>query len=177
MRQGSAFKGRCTPRGRSGTLVCFSNWLVNRASTTRTQRVAAYHSRDSVLGYSSRLCLCVQIEIRSDRRYSPRFSIPNPYRWVFLFGRCIQRTLSDILAPNNGTPGYKNPCIQSALAKGAASTTIDAVGLLPEGGAVAGAFSLWHGAAGVSNGINILSRVQFGQTDSDRTKRTVTDGT
>jgi len=51
---------------------------------------------------------------------------------------------------------------QSALAKGAASTAIDAVGLLPEGGAVAGAFSLWHGAAGVSNGINILARVQIG---------------
>jgi RHS repeat-associated protein len=67
-----------------------------------------------------------------------------------------------ITAPNNGTPWYKNPCVQSALAKGAASTAIDAVGLLPEGGAVAGAFSLFHGAAGVSNGINILSRVQFG---------------
>jgi hypothetical protein len=49
-------------------------------------------------------------------------------------------------------------CVQSALAKGAASTAIDAVGLLPEGGAVAGAFSLWHGAAGVSNGIKILQR-------------------
>lgn len=66
------------------------------------------------------------------------------------------------IAPNNGTPWYKNPCVQSALAKGAASTAIDAVGLIPEGGAVAGAFSLWHGAAGVSNGINILQRVKFG---------------
>ncbi len=44
----------------------------------------------------------------------------------------------------------------------AASTAIDAVGLLPEGGTVAGAFSLWHGAAGVSNGIKILQRVKFG---------------
>ena len=69
-------------------------------------------------------------------------------------------------APSNGIPWYKNPCVQSALAKGAASTAIDAVGLLPEGGAVAGAFSLWHGAAGVSNGINILSRVQFGPQSS-----------
>jgi RHS repeat-associated protein len=68
----------------------------------------------------------------------------------------------DKKAPNNGTPWYKNPCVQSALAKGAASTAIDAVGLLPEGGAVAGAFSLWHGAAGVSNGIKILQRVKFG---------------
>jgi hypothetical protein len=36
------------------------------------------------------------------------------------------------------------------------------VGLLPEGGAVASAFSLWHGAAGISNGGKILERVQFG---------------
>jgi hypothetical protein len=34
--------------------------------------------------------------------------------------------------------------------------------LLLEGGAVAGAFSLWHGAAGVSNGIKILQRAKFG---------------
>jgi RHS repeat-associated protein len=67
-----------------------------------------------------------------------------------------------LVAPSNGPTWYKNPCVQSALAKGAGSTAIDAVGLLPEGGAVAGAFSLWHGAAGVSNGINILARVQFG---------------
>ena len=64
-------------------------------------------------------------------------------------------------APSSVTPWYKNPCIQSAFAKGAASSAIDSVGLLPEGGAVAGAFSLWHGAAGVSNGIKILARVQF----------------
>ena len=70
--------------------------------------------------------------------------------------------IGPVVAPNNGTPWYKNPCVQSALAKGAASTAIDAVGLIPEGGAVAGAFSLWHGAAGVSNGINILQRVKFG---------------
>ena len=66
------------------------------------------------------------------------------------------------IAPKNATPWYKNPCIQSALAKGAASTALDAVGLLPEGGAVSAAFSLWHGAAGVSNGTKILERVQFG---------------
>jgi hypothetical protein len=34
--------------------------------------------------------------------------------------------------------------------------------LLPAGGAVAGAFSLFHGAAAVSNGVNILQRVTFG---------------
>jgi hypothetical protein len=66
------------------------------------------------------------------------------------------------LAPSNGTSWYQNPCITSALAKGAASTALDAVGLLPEGGAVSAAFSLFHGAAGVSNGTNILGRVQFG---------------
>jgi hypothetical protein len=66
------------------------------------------------------------------------------------------------IAPNNATPRYKNPCVTSALAKGAASTALDSVGLLPEGGAVASAFSLWHGAAGISNGGKILERVQFG---------------
>jgi len=65
-------------------------------------------------------------------------------------------------APSNATPWYKNPCIQSALAKGVASTALDGVGLLPEGGAVSAAFSLWHGAAGVSNGTKILERAQFG---------------
>ena len=39
---------------------------------------------------------------------------------------------------------------------------LDAVGLLPEGGAVAGVFSLWHGAAGVSNGIKNLQAVKMG---------------
>jgi hypothetical protein len=66
------------------------------------------------------------------------------------------------VAPSNAVPFYKNPCITSALAKGAGSTVIDAVGLLPEGGAVASAFSLFHGAAGVSNGGKILERAQFG---------------
>jgi hypothetical protein len=60
------------------------------------------------------------------------------------------------IAPNNATPRYKNPCVTSALAKGAASTALDSVGLLPEGGAVASAFSLWHGAAGIPNGGKIL---------------------
>ena len=64
--------------------------------------------------------------------------------------------------PRKTTSWYGNQCIQSALAKGAASTALDAVGLLPEGGAVSAAFSLWNGAAGVSNGTKILERVQFG---------------
>jgi hypothetical protein len=66
------------------------------------------------------------------------------------------------VATSNATPWWKNTCVQDALLKGAGSTALDAIGLLPEGGAVAGAFSLWHGAAGVSNGINILQRVKFG---------------
>jgi RHS repeat-associated protein len=65
-------------------------------------------------------------------------------------------------APNNGTPWYKNSCVTSALAKGAASAGIDAIGLLPEGGVVSAALSGFHGAAGVSNGTNILQRVQMG---------------
>ena len=64
--------------------------------------------------------------------------------------------------PNNGTSWYQNTCIQSALGKGAGSTALDAVGLLPEGGAFSAAFSLWHGAAGVSNGTKILQGVKAG---------------
>jgi RHS repeat-associated protein len=65
-------------------------------------------------------------------------------------------------APSNGTPWYKNSCITGALAKGAATAGLDAIGLLPEGGVVSAAFSLWHGAAGISNGRNIQRTVAFG---------------
>jgi hypothetical protein len=82
------------------------------------------------------------------------FSYDCPSRQVHLHVQAV--------APSNATPWYKNPCITSALAKGAGSTAIDAIGLLPEGGVVASAFSLWHGAAAVSNGGKILERVQFG---------------
>ena len=63
-------------------------------------------------------------------------------------------------APPN--PWYKNPCIQKALAKGALSAGIDAIGLIPGGGAVSEGLSLFHGAAAVSNGTAILGRVQLG---------------
>jgi hypothetical protein len=66
------------------------------------------------------------------------------------------------ISAGTGTPWYKNPCIQKALAKGAATAGLDAIGLIPEGGAAAAAFSLFHGAAGVSNGTNILGRVALG---------------
>ena len=67
---------------------------------------------------------------------------------------------------SNGTPWYQNTCITSALLKGTATTALDAVGVLvPAGGAiegtVAGAFSLWHGAAGVSQGRNIFRGAQL----------------
>jgi len=42
------------------------------------------------------------------------------------------------------------------------SLALDTVGLLPEGGVVAGVFSFWHGAAGVSNGIKNLQAVKRG---------------
>lgn len=71
------------------------------------------------------------------------------------------RRLCIATAPNNGTPWYKNPCIQKALAKGAATTALDAIGTLPEGGTVAAAFSGFYGAAKVSNGNKILGRVAF----------------
>jgi hypothetical protein len=67
---------------------------------------------------------------------------------------CIRRS-DDFVAPNNGTPWYQNACVQSALAKGAASTAIDAVGLLPEGGAVAGVPR--QNAIGLQNGLDSRS--------------------
>jgi RHS repeat-associated protein len=63
-------------------------------------------------------------------------------------------------APNNTTPWYKT-CTAQALGKGLGSTALDAIGIIPEGGTVSAAFSLWHGAAGVSNGIKIQQRVAF----------------
>ena len=65
-------------------------------------------------------------------------------------------------ARRSATPWYQNPCVQSALAKGAATTSLDSVGLLPDGGAVSAAFSLWQGAAGVSNGTKMLQNVKMG---------------
>lgn len=77
---------------------------------------------------------------------------------------CLREVLE--LAPSNGTPWYKNSCITSALLKGGASTALDAVGtFVPAGGAaegaVAGAFSLWRGAAGVSQGRNVFQGVML----------------
>jgi len=77
------------------------------------------------------------------------------------------------LAANNGltisaapaTPWYKrykNPCVTKAIAKGALSTFIDAIGLIPGGGAVSAELSLFNGAAAVSNGTAILGRLQLG---------------
>jgi hypothetical protein len=74
------------------------------------------------------------------------------------------------IAANNGAtisaapsqPWYKNPCVTSALGSGAVNAGIDAIGLLPEGKAFTGAYSLFHGAAGASNGLNILLRVKAG---------------
>lgn len=39
---------------------------------------------------------------------------------------------------------------------------MDAIGIIPEGGTIAAAFSLFHGAAGASNGTKIVGRVAFG---------------
>ena len=63
-------------------------------------------------------------------------------------------------APNNAPPWYKS-CTAQALLKGAGTATLDAIGILPEGGTVSAAFSLFHGAAGVSNGIKIQQRAGF----------------
>ena len=49
-----------------------------------------------------------------------------------------------VVAPNNGTPWYRNSCITSALGKGALSAGIDAIGLIPEAGGISR--MIGHGA-------------------------------
>jgi hypothetical protein len=39
--------------------------------------------------------------------------------------------------PNNGTPWYKNACVQDALKTGAINARIDAIGFIPEAGGIA----------------------------------------
>ena len=66
-------------------------------------------------------------------------------------------------APNNGRSGYESLfCLGDALKSNGLSLALDAVGLIPAGGSASAAFSLFHGAAGVSNGTNILARFQMG---------------
>jgi RHS repeat-associated protein len=60
-------------------------------------------------------------------------------------------------APSNA----HQQCVKNALLKGAATTALDAIGTLPEGGTVASALSLYNGAAGASNGTKILGRFAF----------------
>jgi RHS repeat-associated protein/uncharacterized repeat protein (TIGR02543 family) len=62
---------------------------------------------------------------------------------------------------NSGTPWYKNPCVQHALLKGAATVGLDAVGLIPEGGTIAAAFSAWSEVQGLSNGAKGLQQAQL----------------
>jgi hypothetical protein len=71
---------------------------------------------------------------------------------------------TQIIAPSNGPrSGYESLfCLGDALKSNGLSLALDAVGLIPAGGSASAAFSLFHGAAGISNGTNILSRVQVG---------------
>ena len=68
------------------------------------------------------------------------------------FGRPV-RFFDPFLAANNGTPlktpWYKNPCVTSALAKGALSVGVDAIGLIPEAGGVARVIGHQAGFVGV----------------------------
>jgi hypothetical protein len=68
------------------------------------------------------------------------------------------------IAPNKGPrSGYESLfCLGDALKSNGLSLVLDAVGLIPTGGSASAAFSLFHGAAGISNGTKILSRVQMG---------------
>jgi hypothetical protein len=68
-----------------------------------------------------------------------------------------------VVGPNNRRSGYEGLfCLGDALKSNGVSMALDAVGLIPEGGAASAAFSLFHGAAGVSNGTKILERAQVG---------------
>ena len=75
--------------------------------------------------------------------------------------RIFGPNLHPVVAPNNGTPWYKT-CTAQALGKGLGGAALDAIGIIPEGGTISAAFSLFHGAAGISNGTKILGRVAFG---------------
>ncbi len=52
-------------------------------------------------------------------------------------------------APNNGTSWYHNPCITSALDKGALEVGVDSIGLIPEAGGVARIIGHQAGYVGV----------------------------
>jgi RHS repeat-associated protein len=68
-------------------------------------------------------------------------------------------------APNDATPWYKNACIQNALLKGATSTAIDAIGLIPEGGiasrAIGHAFN-YRGIVADQFGNKTIGAIQMG---------------
>jgi len=67
-------------------------------------------------------------------------------------------------APDSGRQsGYESLfCLGDALKSNGLSLAFDAVGLIPAGGSASAAFSLFHGAAGISNGTSILNRVKMG---------------
>jgi RHS repeat-associated protein len=76
-------------------------------------------------------------------------------------------TMSDISPIFDATAGNRSGfeslfCLGDALKSNGVSLALDAVGLIPAGGSASAAFSLFHGAAGVSNGTNILNRVKMG---------------
>jgi len=83
--------------------------------------------------------------------------------YVDALGRALEATNGGAtISAAPAQPWYKNRCVMSALGSGGASVLLDAIGLLPEGKAFTGVYSLFHGAAGASNGLNILKRVKAG---------------
>jgi len=124
----------------------------------------SYDANGNINGITGVNQVCDQIQA-SDEVPTGGFSVPatvcDGTDNNMVGGRCTNSQPFVISTPNNATPWYKNPCVQKALAKGAATTALDAIGTLPEGGTISAAFSLFNGAAGVSNGAKIWGRAAF----------------
>lgn len=59
--------------------------------------------------------------------------------------------------------GYESLfCLGDALKSNGLNLALDAIGLIPEGGAASAAVSLYHGAVGVSNGTKTLQAIKMG---------------
>jgi hypothetical protein len=69
--------------------------------------------------------------------------------WGFMTGIRFGASSGRVTAPNNGTPWYKNACVQDALKTGAINAGIDAIGFIPEAGGLARMIGHGSGYRGV----------------------------
>lgn len=149
------------------------NLAAQERTSNRTRSFCPTNIHDYSRGRVDRLSQCQQIGSARTcaSRRSSIFGVLSGSTAVGLVHPFDPKALEQpAFAANNGltisaappTPWYKNQCIQKALAKGLVSAGIDAIGLIPGGGAVSEGLSLFHGAAAVSNGTAILGRVRLG---------------